>query len=383
MGSSNDDVGPDERADAGERIDTEAALASYRSVLERVAAGDLTRRMDPALADGEAAALARAFNRVLETWENTVVEAEPLARETAADAEAVTEHARRLGSTGEDVAAGMEEVADGTSQQTHNLDATAERMDDLSTAIEAVSRSVAEVSATAEEAAETGRAGKATAAKAVAAMDEMETATSETVRDVQALESEVETIAEVVDRIAAIADRTNRLALNASIEAARAGEAGEGFAVVADEVKRLAEETKAATEDVERSVARVREKSGATADSIAEMNATVTTGAETIESAIDALDEVADHVASLTETLREIDDLTDEQAAATQEAVTMIDVVGSIGEGNQARVETLRETSERHVATSDELHAVASDLSGAAERLAALLATHRTGGPEQ
>jgi methyl-accepting chemotaxis protein len=64
------------------------------------------------------------------------------------------------------------------------------------------------------------------------------------------LEQSVARLKAIVASISHIADQTGMLAINAGIEAARAGDAGLGFAVIAAEVRKLAADTRTATDRV-------------------------------------------------------------------------------------------------------------------------------------
>ncbi len=66
--------------------------------------------------------------------------------------------------------------------------------------------------------------------------------------------SVMEQVQQVSQSIEQIAKTTNMLALNAAIEAERAGDAGRTFAVVAAEVKKLAQNTRSATDEIRRSI---------------------------------------------------------------------------------------------------------------------------------
>ncbi|MBI4383924.1 MAG: hypothetical protein HY579_07800 [Nitrospinae bacterium] len=78
-------------------------------------------------------------------------------------------------------------------------------------------------------------------------------------------------IGDALKIITHIAKQTNLLALNATIEAARAGEAGKGFAVVAHEVKELAKETAKAAEDIGKTIETIQDDSSAAAEAIKEI----------------------------------------------------------------------------------------------------------------
>jgi len=138
-----------------------------------------------------------------------------------------------------------------------------------------------------------------------------------------------------------IAFQTNLLALNAGVEAARAGESGRGFAVVASEVRALAQRSADAAGEIRTVIGR--------------SSAEVSRGVDLVERTGQALGRIGDRVAA-------VDDLARSMAASAREQADRLAEI-------QLAIGQIDDITQQNAAMTEQATAASRQLAGEAEAL--------------
>ncbi|MCC8626017.1 methyl-accepting chemotaxis protein [Xanthomonas vesicatoria] len=271
-------------------------LQSLSSLLQSIAAGDLTARMS-----GD-------FRGVFAQMRD---DANATASQLAQIVGNIQQSAVSINAAASEIAAGNQDLSQRTEQQAANLEETAASMEELTSTVKQNAEGARQANQLAIGAARVAAQGGEVVGKVVETMSGIEASSKK--------------IADIISVIDGIAFQTNILALNAAVEAARAGEQGRGFAVVASEVRTLAQRSSGAAKQIK--------------DLIDDSVQRVADGSALVRSAGKTMDDVVASVQRVTDIMGEISAASQEQSAGIEQVNQTITHMDETTQQNAALVE--------------------------------------------
>jgi len=312
----------DNALQASSAEETARIVQSLGEALSRLAAGDLTVRIENAY-PANYESLRHSFNQAGERLEQIVAEVSGAARNVVGGAAEIRSASDDLSRRTEQQAASLEETSAAMTEATGLMQSTAHNAGQVSESISVAWREASE--------------GGAVVERTVEAMGAIERSAGE--------------IAQIISIMDGIAFQTNLLALNAGVEAARAGDAGKGFAVVANEVRALAQRSADAAKEIKNLITKSSEQVGLGVDLVTEAGT--------------MLRNIVSRVGEINELIAGISDASVQQASSLRQISVAVVDMDKMTQQNAAMVE--------------ESAAAARSMASEAEHLAQIVGQFRIG----
>jgi len=309
--------------------------------------------------------LAVAFNKMSQQLRTLVENTKNTSDQLLDSATNLSAISEETSASSDEVGRAITEIATGTQEQAHDLDKINQTVELLSSSIDTTEEQSKVMYDITKHAEKITSEGIEIVQQLQKSNNNSLVASQKVSYEITNLNSKINQITQVMETIETIAEQTNLLALNASIEAARAGEYGRGFSVVADEIRKLAEQSKNATHQVQ----------GVVLSIVSETTKTVETVEVTMDTAKKLNDDVvltqskfnqmSDSVKQIVESILAVNKEMDVMTSYNKLMSEGIESASSVSEQTAASVQEIASSIDEHIKAI-------TDVANAAEKLTEL-----------
>lgn len=317
----------------------------------------------------EMGTMSRALNRMTDNMREMIakVSHEATAVNDAScdlmgDVIAVTKHSKQI-------AGAISEVDRGAQSQTSMAEESASAMEQMALGIQNVAEVASTIASNTEFISQKISESNDAVQQSICRMSEIQQGTTAELTIIHKLEKESEEISLISKMITDISDQTNLLALNASIEAARAGDAGKGFAVVAEEVRKLSEQTAESATKINVLIQRVQSYTLEVVKAAESGEHNVERGLASIEAVGDRFEEMVRAVGEIAGQIEEMNASAEQMSANTEEVSASMEEMAATAHAASDYVHEVTASTTEQIKTVTTMNDQTEKLSGMAKRL--------------
>lgn len=268
-----------------------------------------------------------------------------------------------------DVAATMEEIAQGATSQAMDISSAVDYINKLFDGVKEVEGEMGAVSNIASNT-------HLLSEKALVTVEDLKSKSTQTgevsnriIKDIIGLNSDMKEIKKIIKLILDISGQTKLLALNATIEAARAGEAGKGFGVVASEVKKLANRTKDASIVINDILNTIQQKAESTVDYANSTSHIINQQLDAVSETDNAFKTILDGMSDISEQIMNVGSSIKEIVALKETTKNTLKNISLVSEEAAATSQEVSSATQEQTIGAEELLKYASQLNKMAQEL--------------
>ena len=292
-------------------------LAEVNRILDIVASGDMTQRLDDSAKD-EFGELSKSCNTLIDSLRSLI--------------KGIISRSTQLAAASEETSAITAESSQAISNQQAQVQQAATATTEMSSTSQTVSNSAQQALSEIKNADKEAERVKGISNNNKATIEQLAREVDDASQVINKLHQDSASIGSILDVIRGIADQTNLLALNAAIEAARAGEYGRGFAVVADEVRSLASKTQESTQEIQSMIESLQTGAEAAVTAMTKGKQRAVSCVEQTDLASTALDSITFAVSQAHDVSEEISTAALEQQQVAEEISERLESIVAIAE---------------------------------------------------